>query len=78
LIFGDFGERLHLVAFFYFVLIFGFEGGFEIAALSLAMTGFLGLHVVTDYLSFLLFGYDIVFHPSPVGFSTREDRVYFF
>jgi len=78
LIFGDFGGKVTLGCIFYFVLIFGFVGGFEIVALSLAMTGFFGLHVVTDYLSFLLFGYDIVFHPSPAGFSTREDRVYFF
>jgi len=31
-----------MVAFFYFVLIYGFWGGFEIATLSLAMTVFGG------------------------------------
>jgi len=39
-----------LVAFFYFVFDFGFEGGFEIATLSLAMTGFfLRLHLVAFF-----------------------------
>jgi len=54
-----FQERLHLVAFFYFILIFGFGGGIEIATLSLAMTVFLGytwLHIILHFISSIAFG----------------------
>jgi len=38
--FWSFGGKVTLGCIFYFILIFGFGGGFEIATLSLAMTVF--------------------------------------
>jgi len=40
LIFGVFRGKVTLGCIFYFILIFGFGGGIEIATLSLAMTVF--------------------------------------
>jgi len=59
-----------LVAYFYFVLIFGFGSGLEIAVLSLAMTGFFEVTLGFIFYFVLIFGFG-----SGLSFDYAQDDI---